>query len=79
MKTKTPMEDLRTYVDAKTALVNCIEDLLEGYEFTLTNILDANGRCIPKKNRHIMYKLAKTLNEFKRLNCWHREHDKDQM
>ena len=72
------MQKLQTYKDAQTFLVNCVEELLEGYEFKLNNVLDANRRCIHHTNSVAMHQLNKAFMRFKEVEQWHNEHDKDQ-
>ena len=37
------------------------EEVLEGYTFKLTAILDDNDRCIPNKNRMALHQLDRAL------------------
>ena len=72
------MQQLETYKDAQTFLVNCVEELLEGYEFKFTNILDNNGRCIPNTNRIALHQLQKAFWRFKEVETWHKKQNKEQ-
>lgn len=75
---KTPMQELKTYTDAQTFLVNCVEELLEGYEFKMTNILDANRRCTAQKNRVALHQLERAYHGFVSIEQWHDKHSIDQ-
>lgn len=78
MKTKTPMQELKTYLDAQIFLVNCVEELLEGYTFKFTNVLDAQSRCVADQNRVALHQLDRAFHGFKAIDQWHKEHDKKQ-
>ena len=77
-KVESPMQKLQTYNDAQNFLVNCVGELLAGYEFKLTDIIDANRRCIPQPNSVAMRQLNSAFQRFKEVEQWHNEHDQSQ-
>ena len=77
-KVESPMQKLQTYKDAQTFLVNCVGELLEGYEFKLNNVLDANRHCIHHTNSVAMHQLNSAFQRFKEVDQWHSEHDREQ-
>ena len=78
IRVKSPMQELRIYQADVTYLVNCVEVLLKGYEFKFTNVLDATGRYIHHTNASAMKQLERALSDFKSVDNWRKEHDKEQ-
>lgn len=69
------MQQLKTQQDAITFLVNCVEELLEGYEFKLNNILDADRCCIHHTNSVAIRQLDRAFMRFKEIEQWHKENE----
>ncbi len=46
-------------------VINCAIEVIEGYEFKLTDVLDDNRRCIPWKNRVAIHQLNRALMRLK--------------
>ncbi len=55
------VETLRSEIEGFYHLKRCVEVLLEGYEFHMTDVLDANRRCVPQKNRAALHQLDRAF------------------
>ena len=42
-------------------ILGCVREVLDGYEFKFTNILDAGGRCIHHTNRGAIHQLDRAM------------------
>ena len=49
-------------------VINCAIEVIEGYEFKFTNILDAGGRCIHHRNRVAIHQLDRALTRLEESN-----------
>ena len=62
MKTKQEaFEALRNEIAGLYHLKRCVEVLLEGYEFHMTDVLDANRRCVHHVNRGALHQLERAF------------------
>ncbi len=72
------MQTLQTYKDAQTFLVTCVGELLEGYEFKMTDVLDSSRRCVHHVNRGALHQLERAFRGFKDVEQWHQKQGKTQ-